>query len=153
MPPLREIRHQAAVVRDHHILLIHARDQREDSFWLLPGGGSEGSETGEECVCREVREETHLDVTVVRTLLDEVVPPNDLYHRVRTYLCSANPEAIASPGEEPEEYFTATILEARWFDLRSFDAWPEKALSNPRTMDWSRKVRTALEYETELAST
>ena len=150
--PLRDTRHQAAIVRDHHILLIHARDQREDSFWLLPGGGSEGDETGEECVCREVREETGLDVTVDRILREDVLPPNRIYHRVRTYLCSTSPDAVASPGVEPEEYFTATILETCWFDLRTFDAWPPRALADPSTMEWIEKIRVALGYETERVS-
>lgn len=144
--PLRDIRHQAAIIRDHHILLIQAHDHPTgQSFWLLPGGGREGDESDEDCVCREVREETGLEVTVDRVLLDEVVPPNDLYHRVRTYLC---PSALGepTPGEEPEFADIATIIDARWFDLRSLDEWLPDVLANGLTMYWIHPIRAALGY-------
>jgi 8-oxo-dGTP diphosphatase len=44
-----------------HILLGHRRDV---DWWNLPGGGMEACETVDEALCREVREETGLDVEV-----------------------------------------------------------------------------------------
>jgi len=43
------------------ILLGHRRDV---DWWNLPGGGMEAGETVDEALCREVREETGLDVAV-----------------------------------------------------------------------------------------
>jgi len=43
------------------ILLGHRRDV---DWWNLPGGGMEAGETVDEALCREVREETGLDVEV-----------------------------------------------------------------------------------------
>lgn len=45
------------------VLLCHRRDM---DAWNLPGGGMEPGELPDECVIREVREETGLEVTVER---------------------------------------------------------------------------------------
>lgn len=51
----------ALIFRGHEILLALRRDI---DWWNLPGGGLELGETVEEGVCREVREETGLQVEV-----------------------------------------------------------------------------------------
>ncbi len=45
------------------------------SFWVIPGGGLEAGESDEECVIREMREETGLEVQVEKLLIEEVLPP------------------------------------------------------------------------------
>lgn len=54
-----------AVILDEReqVLLCHRRDY---DFWNLPGGGIEAGEAPWECVIREVKEETGLNVEVVR---------------------------------------------------------------------------------------
>lgn len=53
-------------------LLMHLRDNKPGLFnagmWDFPGGGREGSESPEECVIREVKEEFGIDL-----LLDDFV--------------------------------------------------------------------------------
>ena len=140
-------RHQAAIVQDHNILLLRVDDHDQaTSYWLLPGGGSEDGESGEECVCREVREEAGVDVTVSRTLFEHILEPNHLYERVRTYLCTVAPDAVPLPGHEPEVYWSTTIVETAWFDLRSTGGWPPELLGNERTMVWLERIRAALGY-------
>lgn len=51
-------------------------------------------------VQREIHEETGLDVSVQRLLLDEDIPPG-VYRRYRTYLCQVL-KGDARPGCEPE---------------------------------------------------
>ncbi|MDQ2884580.1 MAG: NUDIX domain-containing protein [Chloroflexota bacterium] len=51
----------ALIFDEGRVLLAHRRDI---DWWNLPGGGMELNETVEEAVCREVREETGLEVVV-----------------------------------------------------------------------------------------
>ncbi|MBP5152663.1 MAG: serine hydrolase [Lachnospiraceae bacterium] len=46
---------RAVIIQDGKILLTH---ESNSGLWLLPGGGTEEGETPEECVIREVEEET-----------------------------------------------------------------------------------------------
>jgi len=65
----RSIRYQAAIVSDNHLLLLKVLDGRTGRLlWVFPGGGREPGENEEECLEREVREETHLTVAVARCL-------------------------------------------------------------------------------------
>ena len=98
----RIIRYQGAVIRDDHMLLIKHREYASGrDYWVIPGGGREDGETEQECVRREMKEETHLDVKVEQLLLDEHSRPGDIYQRLKTYLCIAM-AGEAYPGHEPE---------------------------------------------------
>src|SRR5436305_7197132 len=54
-----------ALIFNHEkqVLLAHRRDI---DWWNLPGGGMEAGETVDEALCREVREETGLEVEIVQ---------------------------------------------------------------------------------------
>ncbi len=77
----RRTRYQGAIIKDHHILLlkqcVFPPGQERRIFWLFPGGGLESGETEEQCVKREMKEETHLSVRVVSLLADELYTPED----------------------------------------------------------------------------
>ncbi|MCR4792710.1 MAG: serine hydrolase [Lachnospiraceae bacterium] len=57
---------RAVIVQDGKILLTH---ELNSGWWLLPGGGLEEGETPEDCVIREVEEETGLIVRPLRQFL------------------------------------------------------------------------------------
>lgn len=147
-PTDRDVRCQAAIVRGHDLLLIKHREHESGrSYWLLPGGGREQSETETECVRREVREETHLEVQVVGLLLQEAGDPGGVYKRRHTYLCRYL-EGEAKPGIEPEPEAAAqyAIVETRWFDLRDLSVWDPDALEDTFTGPLIRRIRAELGY-------
>lgn len=119
---IRDIRYQAAVIHNAHVLAVRVALQDGQYFWLLPGGGREPhDESGEACVEREVREETTLAVTVERLLSDVPAHPEDArYRRWRTYLCrvgDGEPRAATVDG-------IATIDAVRWLSLHDEGSWP-----------------------------
>ena len=144
----RDVRYQAAIVHEDHVLLLKVVDiDSRATFWLLPGGGREADETEEACVQREVREETELAVAVVRPLFEAPDHPGGIYDRLRTYLCHVT-GGEARPGVEPEvdtpEH--TTIREVGWFDLRAPTTWNELVRGEPITMPLLRQLRAALGY-------
>lgn len=144
----RITRYQGAIIRDDHILLIKHREHASGrDYWVIPGGGREVGETEEECVKREMKEETHLDVMVKQLLLDVPGPANSAYERYKTYLCKPL-RGEASPGYEPE--FEAgeryAITEVEWFDLRDETTWDEKIKTNPFTYPSLQKIQETLGY-------
>ena len=151
----RDIRYTGIIVRDHHMLLIQQRDyEGERSYWVAPGGGREPGETEEECVRREMLEETGLEVQVERLLLDEgQVQDSEAYQRFKTYLCSVG-EGLAAPGSEPEfepgEGYE--IVAVRWFDLRDETSWDTTVRAHHQMYPFLRRVRMALGYEADIRS-
>jgi 8-oxo-dGTP pyrophosphatase MutT (NUDIX family) len=145
----RTTRYQGAIIRNDHVLLIKHREHATGrDYWVIPGGGREDGETDEECVMREVKEETHLNVTVKKLLLDEPGHPGGVYQRLKTYLCIPM-AGEAYPGYEPE--FEASeayaITEVGWFDLRDEATWSEKVVTDPFTYPLLQRIRAALGYD------
>jgi ADP-ribose pyrophosphatase YjhB (NUDIX family) len=144
----RRTRYQGAIIRDHHILLIRQTEHASGrSYWLIPGGGIEPSETEEICVQREMREETCLRVQVQYLLLDERGMPGGIYQRRKTYLCHVL-DGEARPGYEPEgAYATAySFTEVGWFDLRHPMSWNEQIVQDPITYPLLQRIQAALGY-------
>src|SRR5438034_4763795 len=100
---------------ERRILLGHRRDI---DWWNLPGGGMEAGETVDEALCREVREETGLEVEVER--LVGVYSKPQKQEVVLTFLC----QVIGGTLQSTEE-----IRESRYF---APDALPENTLPKHR---------------------
>jgi 8-oxo-dGTP diphosphatase len=62
------IRSTSAIIEipNNRILLIKRRVNPFKDYWALPGGKVETGETVEQTVVREVKEETGLDVKIIR---------------------------------------------------------------------------------------
>jgi len=143
----RHTRYQGLIIQDHKILLIeHTRLSDSHSYWVIPGGGIESGESENECVIREMKEETNLDVRVEKLLIDEPAPPDGVYKWTKSYICKPI-DGIAAPGYEPEPEAAAhySISAVQWFDLQEESEWGE-VCQNPFTYPQLVKVRQLLGY-------
>ena len=133
----RDIRYQAALVKDHSVLLARMRMPDGRTFWMPPGGGREGDESPIEAVRREILEETNLEITVERLLFIELDIPGGVYDYLHTYLChlvSGTPEV----GVEPEAEFLPipTIDQLAWFNLKDPASWLDHPEMDPPVHSW-----------------
>ena len=142
------IRYQGAIIRDHQVLLLkqieHASGRR---YWQIPGGRIESDETEEQCVRREMREETGLEVQIDSLLLDEPDPSGSIYQRWQTYRCTIlSGEAL--PGSEPEADLVNaySFIEVGWFDLRDPTTWDARLGADSYIADWLQRIQAALGY-------
>ena len=145
---VRHTRYQGAIIKDHRILLImHKQHSTGRAYWVIPGGGIEESETEEECVIREMKEETNLVVTIDRLIFDEPAHPDGIYKWRKTYICHPV-SGEASPGYEPEPEAAAnySISEVRWFDLRDESDWDDRLFQDPFTYPQLINLREVLGY-------
>jgi len=60
----------AAILHNDQILMV-LHKTAERTYWTLPGGGCEDGETIEQIAVREVKEETGLDVRIMKLLFEE----------------------------------------------------------------------------------
>lgn len=148
-PLKRHTRYQGAIVQNQQILLIKHRENKTGrSYWIFPGGGIESGETEEECVRREMKEETNLDVRILSLLSDRPYnEPGGIYQHVKTYLCEPT-KGEASPGFEPEPEAAShySIVETKWLDLRSESDWDPLLINDPLTYLPLQDVRRKLGY-------
>ena len=145
----RHTRYEGVIVQDDKILLIrHLHHDSGRTYWLFPGGGKETGETEEDCLRREMMEETNLVVQLDRLLLDQDTEPDAEYVRRKMFLCHPQ-SGTASPGYEPELEAAAeyAIAEVRWFDLREPAQWDPLLVSDELTYPLVLQVRHELGYE------
>ncbi len=151
----RIVRYQGAIVRDHHMLLIRfTRVADGHSRWIIPGGGIEPGESEEQCVAREMWEETNLRVRVERLLFDDEMEPGKMYRRHKTFLCAIE-SGEASPGHEPEEGSAPSfvITAVGWFDLRDPAAWPVTVRDDGWIHPLLQRIGAALGYVPRVEAT
>jgi ADP-ribose pyrophosphatase YjhB (NUDIX family) len=139
----RGFRYQAAIIENHHILLLRIVEQDGRTFWVPPGGGREEEETAECCVCREVFEEASLAVEVERLLFAVPATPGGMYDARHTYLCQVRGGTLQ---HHVHPACDATIQEAAWFDLRDPAGWPPLIVRDQITHPWLELVRSTLGY-------
>lgn len=79
------IRIGVLILCQNKVLLIeHAKDGR--SYWLIPGGGLNYGETIADCARRELKEETNLDINLIRFLFSsESIAPDGSRHIVNLF--------------------------------------------------------------------
>ncbi len=96
------------IEKDGKVLLAKEVLENKQEYWLVPGGHVEFGESMVDAVKREIKEETNLDVEIVKLLdFKEVIVTKHDYHTVIFFfLVRALNESMKLPKE---------ILEAKFF--------------------------------------
>lgn len=131
----------AVVIRDGKILLSPQHGKGYD----LPGGGVELDENFEGAVIRETKEETGIDVRVMKTLAvrDNFFKvtfrePQETWHSVMVYyLCEYTSGEVSTDGFDEHEKSYAEIAE--WIPLERMDE-----ISPAASYDWREIIRAAI---------
>lgn len=118
----RKIRCQGVILNDRHVLVPRQFNTiRNEEYWMLPGGGLENDETEEECVKREIKEETNMDVDVVDILFYDKETEIDVYKKYITFLCIPKNISVGKIGAETVEH--RKILDLVWCSLDDENTW------------------------------
>ena len=115
----------------------------------------EPGETEIECVRREMREETNLEVQVERLILEEdFIEADGVTRKIyKTYLCCPlNGNAV--PGYEPEPWVSAQyeIAAVGWFDLYDESTWNPLILNDRITAPLLRRIRAKLQGDLKIVT-
>ena len=111
-------RHAGILIHENQILLIH-RKKNSYEYWVIPGGGREEGETGEQTVIREILEETGISVPKVDLLYQFQTdkgagePQTDFIYRGSDFPFQL-PQLI---GEEKDHNSAQDFYEPQWIDL------------------------------------
>lgn len=109
----------AFIINENNQLLLQKRAvPAEKDHWCIPGGRLEMFETLENAVIRETKEETDLDIEVIKMIgvCDHIIKEEGVHWVATSFLCkikSGVPKIM-----EPDK-----ASDLRWFDL---DKLPEK---------------------------
>ena len=124
----RVVRCQGVIVKDNNVLVLRQYNQKRcEEYWMLPGGGLEAGETEEECLRREVKEETGLEVDIIDILFDSPGNGKDVYERYVTFLCVPAAGSIEKIGSETVHY--RQIMELVWCSIINEGQWNQHILS------------------------
>ena len=95
--------YQAAIIQDDHVLLIKILEHRSGrEYWVLPGGGREAGESEEECVRREMKEETGLELQELRQFRVYSDPTRDPRGHVVSVVFTARGVGKPAAGDDAD---------------------------------------------------
>ncbi len=109
------VRCMAVVVEAGRVLLIdHGGLNRQNSYWMPPGGGLEPEESVVECLYRELKEETGLKAVSHHFLTSHEYISEHL-HAVELFFNVTVDNTLASVGHDPEFNTENQVLKSlRW---------------------------------------
>jgi ADP-ribose pyrophosphatase YjhB (NUDIX family) len=116
---------RAIILKDDKILIMH-RNKRGKEYFTLVGGRVNNSETTEEALAREVKEETGLVITSARLVFVEKHP--EPYNEQYVFLCEADRYDSVALQETSEEALMNKLdsnsHKPIWIETESFSALP-----------------------------
>ncbi len=106
---MRPVCVDAVIVKGGNILLLRRNHDPFLGYWVLPGGYVEEDETVEEALVREIKEETGLDVRIVKLVGVFSGPDRDPRHTVSVAFLAIPKSGKLALNKE--------ATEAKWFPI------------------------------------
>lgn len=128
---------RAVIIDDGKLLVFFRRKVRNDkefTYYAIPGGHVEENEGCEDTVVRELKEEMNLDIEIIEYLGKLVVDNQEEHY----YFAKIVGGELRFGGEELERNNDSNYYEIRWLSLDELDD------SGIRVIDLIKKV---LDYE------
>ena len=113
------------IIIDNGKILLMYRYKNGMEYWVVPGGGIEAGESEIEALMREMKEETNLDVTVGRKVMDDVYNGVDVSY----YMIDKFDGKLELGGPEKEQLSQENVYLPKWVDisvLNELTLYPEK---------------------------
>ena len=107
------------ILKENKVLLLKRKGSHGSGEWSFPGGHLEYFETFEECAERETREETGLEVKVIKK--SPVAVTNDFFEKEDKHYVTLYLEAEYRLGE-PKNLEPEKCSEIGWFDWNNLPA-------------------------------
>ena len=130
---------RAIIFKDNQLLVFFRRkikDGKEITYYAIPGGHVEGTETFEETVIRELKEEMNLDIELLG-YLGKLIDGEREEHYYHAKIVGGE---LQFGGEELDRNNSNNYYEIRWLSLNDLDN------SDIRAIDLIKKAMK-LEYE------
>lgn len=109
--------------RDDRLLMVRHKGLSNGDFWAPPGGGLEFGESAADCLQKEFREETGLQVTTGRFLFGCEFIQNPL-HAIELYFEVTGTGGLLKKGDDPE---LPIIEEVRFMTTTEIAALPAES--------------------------
>jgi 8-oxo-dGTP diphosphatase len=115
------------VVQDGKFLLAERNKENYYGYWVIPGGGVKFGETIQEAALREIKEETNLDVELIKLIgHKEVINVPGSYHSITFFhIAKPNHTNIEAKGD---------VSAAKFFTIEEI-----KKLKIAESVEWALK--------------
>ena len=120
----------AGIVFFNNKILIGKKVIREGHFasggWHLPGGHIEEGENEEEALLREFKEETQLEITIIKKLHSSIVEKIDTH--ISWFICSTNTDKAIAGDDLSHVNFIEKTNVITECDPRVVTLWPSEVI-------------------------
>lgn len=119
------------VMHDGKFLLAERNKENYRGYWVIPGGGVEFGETTKDAAIREIKEETNLDVDIIKLIgYKEIINVPGKYHSLVFFYLAKPKHTDIKTAVQPEE----DISSAKFFTIDEL-----KKLKLAESAEWALK--------------
>ena len=136
-----KIRVAAIINKKNKFLFVKLKKEGRE-FWIPPGGGLEYQETLSECVIREVKEETFLDIQPEKIVyMRDLIGDNK--HELEIFFYATLVGGKLTKGVDPEIRENHSLEEVKWMTLEELNKvkfFPEEIIPLLEKISESGKI-------------